>query len=248
MKRQARFFLVALGFGLIMLPPWNVVQAQDAREEGPTEIEKCQTISKSGSYKLVHNLTFTGAIGVCLQITADFVTIDLAGFMISASSGRVGGFGPTAIMAAADRSSIVVRNGSISSFFEGIDLRGDGSIVEGLRVGGPCPCGIGISAKGIVRGNTTVGIADIAAGGIGIVATGTVTGNYATGSRDAGFEIGQGSTVIGNTAIDNVFGPGPGIGISVNCPSNVTDNTAVNNNANLVLNGDGCNNTNNVAL
>ena len=58
-----------------------------------------------------------------------------------------------------------MRNGSISSFFEGIDLRGDGSIVEGLRVGGPCPCGIGISAKGIVRGNTTVGIADIAAGG-----------------------------------------------------------------------------------
>ena len=164
MRRPTAVFPIVFALGPMIIAPLDGTRA-DGREEGPTEIEKCQTISKSGSYKLVHNLTFTGAIGVCLQITADFVTIDLAGFMISASSGRVGGFGPTAIMAAADRSSIVVRNGSISSFFEGIDLRGDGSIVEGLRVGGPCPCGIGISAKGIVRGNTTVGIADIAAGG-----------------------------------------------------------------------------------
>ena len=36
-------------------------------------------------------------------------------------------------------------------------------------------------------------------------------------------------------------------GISVQCPSNVTDNTAVNNGTNLFLQGDGCNNTNNVA-
>jgi hypothetical protein len=47
--------------------------------------------------------------------------------------------------------------------------------------------------------------------------------------------VGQGSTVIG-------------VGLVVGCPSNVTDNTAVNNpGGNLVLNGTGCNNTNNVA-
>jgi len=63
-------------------------------------------------------------------------------------------------------------------------------------------------------------------------------------SRVAEYEIGQGSTVIGNTALGN---PGSFAGIRVSCPSNVTDNTAVGNVENLVLNGDGCNNTNNVA-
>jgi hypothetical protein len=57
-----------------------------------------------------------------------------------------------------------------------------------------------------------------------------------------GLDIGQGSTVIGNTSSMNFAG------IRVACPSNVTDNTAVNNpNGNLMLEGNGCNNTNNVA-
>jgi hypothetical protein len=58
-----------------------------------------------------------------------------------------------------------------------------------------------------------------------------------------GMIIGQGSSVIGNTVTNNLMG------IVVSCPSNVTDNTAVNNNANrdnLILQGQGCNNTNNV--
>ena len=61
-------------------------------------------------------------------------------------------------------------------------------------------------------------------------------------------QIGEGSTVIGNTATQNGYGSEQGVGIFVECPSNVTDNTAVNNvGVNLVLNGTGCNNTNNVA-
>ena len=76
MGRRAAFFPIALALGVIILAPRAGGQAQDARE-GPTEIEKCRTIDKPGSYKLVNNLTFTGTTGVCLQITADFVTIDL---------------------------------------------------------------------------------------------------------------------------------------------------------------------------
>jgi hypothetical protein len=138
-----------------------------------------------------------------------------------------------------------VRNGTISGFFRGVVVGGNGSIVEGLRVlGSRCPCGLGIAATGIVRGNTVVGIAGLPGNGTGISATGIVTGNYVTGSRATGLEIGQGSTVIGNTAVG---APG-NVGISVSCPSNVTDNTALENaQVNLELNGDGCNNTNNVA-
>jgi hypothetical protein len=48
--------------------------------------------------------------------------------------------------------------------------------------------------------------------------------------------------VIGNTATHNTE-----FGIVADCPSNLTDNTAVNNGTNLVLNGDGCHSEDNVA-
>jgi hypothetical protein len=189
-------------------------------------------ISQPGSYKLVNNLTVTGA-GGCLSITADFVTIDLSGFTISGPFPRV--FPAAAIEAGAfDSVGIAVRNGSITRFAAGVILRGSGSLVEGLRVS--LGTGAGIVANGIVRGNTVLFKGD------GILATGTITGNYASGIARTAIQAGQGSTVIGNTAT----GPGA-FGISVDCPSNVTDNTAVGSSANLVLNGQGCNDTNNVA-
>ena len=82
MKTAASFFPIALAIGAIILAPLSGAKAQDA-QEGPIEIEKCQTISKPGSYKLVNNLTFTGTTGTCLLISADNVTIDLAGFTIT---------------------------------------------------------------------------------------------------------------------------------------------------------------------
>jgi hypothetical protein len=78
--------------------------------------------------------------------------------------------------------------------------------------------------------------------GVGIIASGIVTGNYV--NSQIGMEMGQGSTVIGNTVS---AGPFP-VAI-VGCPSNVTNNTFVNIagfGETLVLDGNGCNNTNNV--
>lgn len=142
-------------------------------------------------------------------------------------------------------------NGSISGFPDGVALSGFGSIVEGLRVFGGCPCNIGIAATGIVKGNTVVGIArNPGLAGIGISATGTVTGNYVIDYcgeiGGTGYSIGAGSTVIGNTAAGCPPSyPFSVTGFAVSCPSNVTDNTAVNNRVNLKLNGNGCNDTNN---
>ena len=240
MTRPAVVFPIALALGAVILAP-----TAGAREEGPIEIEKCQTISQPGSYKLVNNLTFTGNIGTCLDITASFVTIDLAGFTIT------GGLPPAeTIIAAGDNTTgITVRNGSISAFFTGfgVGLGGDASVVEGLRVAGNGGSGIrggGISATGIVRGNAVVRMAArLTAGGVGISATGVITGNYTTVNAHFGILAGGGSTVIGNTATNNAD-----VGIAVTCPSNVTDNTATGNqHVNLQLNGTGCNDTNNVA-
>jgi hypothetical protein len=246
MRSSAALFPIALALGAITLAPWHSAQAQDSRQEGPIEIEKCQTISQSGSYKLVNNLTFSSRSGTCLTITANFVTIDLAGFtIILPSPGLDTEASTSAIAAGNDTTGIAVRNGSIAGFGSGVNLEGSYSIVEGLRVGFPCPCFTGIIATGIVRGNT-VSISSAPDGSIGISASGIVSGNYVFDTRSSGMEVGQGSTVIGNT-VTGTFGF-PGFGLEVTCPSNVTNNTAVNNVVqNLVLNGNGCNNTNNVA-
>ena len=233
MARPAAVFTIMLALGAMIFAPLAGARA-DGREEGPFEIEKCQTISKSGSYK--HG---PSPPGVCLDITTNAVTIDLAGFTISGPGVTLFN-NTTAIAAGPDSFGITVRNGSISGFDTGVDLEGNGSIVEGLRV---FSIGTGIIAAGIVRGNAVVGVSGRRTPGIS--ATGTVTGNYVTSFRIAGILIGQGSTVIGNTSTNNA--PAPGFGIEVFCPSNVTDNTAVNNLTNLFLIGDGCNNTNNVA-
>jgi len=250
MKIPVAFFPVVLAFGAIIVAPRVGAQAQDSRQEGPTEIDKCQAISQSGSYKLVNNLTFNGPSGSsCLPITVSNVTIDLAGFSIISLN-------PQAVAIAATPPSgqvaegIVVRNGSISGFNQGVVALGGGSIVEGLRLSGNYePFATGISAAGIVKGNTVVGFVGIRGSGVGIGATGIITGNFVEGNG-SGMAIGLGSTVIGNTAVNNgsVELPDGGFGITVDCPSNVTDNTAVGNpRGNLVLNGSGCNNTNNVA-
>jgi parallel beta-helix repeat protein len=248
MRRPAAFLPIALALGAIILAP-----VAAAREEGPIEIEKCQTISKPGSYKLVNNLAATGD---CLVITADFVTIDLAGFLISGSGTGTGILTP----ASTPFNGLAVRNGSISGFDTGVNLDSAfTSIVEGLRV---VQNGTGIVAHVIVRGNTVFnttkgsGIVASASGVVtdndvrdaavnGIEAAGSVRGNTALGNRNFGIVTESGSTVIGNTANFNR------VGIGATCPSNLTDNTAVRNiEANIqlfVVNPGDCHSEDNVA-
>ena len=259
MRRPATLLPIVLALGVIVLAP-----DASAREEGPTEIEKCQTISQPGSYKLVNNLTATGD---CLFINADFVTLDLAGFaIIGSGAGTAIQFtGPTPQNA---RRGFAVRNGTISGFNTGVQFirvgGTDGAIVEGLRIFGTAggSAGLnGILVRGaVVKGNTVV----CGAGpGIGIrTVSSSVTGNVITACADGidafsgvvsgnivtSFVSGNGtgitieeSTAIGNTVTEY------GVGIAATCPSNLTDNTAVGNGTNLVLNGTDCHSEDNLA-
>jgi hypothetical protein len=210
MKSSATLFPIALVLWGITLAPWARAQAQDSRQEGPIEIEKCQTISQPGSYKLVNNLQ-AGLNADCLVITANAVTIDLAGFTIAgnSTSGPPGaGAGIVVPPSSGDPVGpvgITVRNGSISTFFNAVDLSSaTGSIVEGLRVSGTSAFGnSGIIANGVVKGNTVIEILGFESlpNLTGIIATGTVTGNYVANSKYIQYAIGPGSTVIGNTAM-----------------------------------------------
>jgi hypothetical protein len=218
-----------------MLMP-GLLRAQGFREEGPIEIEKCQTLNQPGSYKLVRNLSAPSGAKNCLVVGADFVTIDLAGFTISGTTSPQFTFGVTIDGFVVQ--GVAVRNGTISGFNDAVDLDGaSGSVVEGLRVF----CGSGgggITAVGIVKGNTLTNCA------VGINAGGRISGNTVVGDTTGnGINVNQGSTVIANTVTNNR------IGINSNCPANLIDNTAFNNGTNLVLiaQPETCNLSNNVA-
>jgi len=228
MRRPAALFPIALTLGAMILAP-----GAGSADQEPIKIKKCQTISEPGSYQLAQNLSAT--LATCLSITASMVTIDLAGFTISGATGA-----RTGILASGAVQGIAVRNGAIFGFLAGVILNAPGSIVEGLRVEAGLGGDNGISIpSGIVKGNTVSGFS--AGSGI-LVGVGNVTGNYVE-RNNFGISVGPGGTVIGNTANNNQQ-----FGIVAECPSNLTDNTAVNNVVtNLVLNGDGCHNEDNVA-
>lgn len=200
-------------------------------QAAPTAITACGTISQSGSYELAQNLS---ANGNCLVITAPYVTIDLEGFTIIGA-----GTGTGILVSGGNVTGTALRHGAVVGFLNAVNLGSTGyAVVEGLRVDTPLlsDVGTGISALGIVKDNVVIGLAS----GVGINATGQVTGNFVY-SFGTGMSVGPASTVIGNT----VFGTQRGL--EVVCPSNVTDNTSTGSLQNLVLGGQGCNNTNNVA-
>jgi hypothetical protein len=254
MRRPAALFPIVFALGALIF-----VSGAGAQE--PAKITACQTISQPGSYRLANNLPAIPPGLPCLVITANFVSIDLGGFSMTGSSTGEGGAG-TGVLAQGQLQGIAVRNGSISGYTPSVNLgSADGSIVEGLRVSGLGVRGSGIIATGIVKGNTATDFRFTA-----IEATGTVTGNYVSGYAVSGISVGPGSTVTGNnvsgsdginaisvatgsTVIGNTAtGTGSGIfGINVACPSNVIDNTSTGHSHNLVLSGNGCNNSNNVA-
>ena len=201
---------VALAAALVSPPAWA----------DPTVITACQTISQPGSYKLVGNLAITGGAG-CLIVAADDVTIDLAGFSIIGQQAGAGGIQSVPYLFG---HGIAVRNGSISGFVNGVALdSATSSIVEGIRVSAGAPgqqTSSGIIAQGIVKGNVVSGM------NIGIQAiTGTIADNYVENFADGIFAQ-AGSTLIGNTVINNNPATGYTTGLVVTCPSNVINNTA----------------------
>src|ERR1700752_3140687 len=108
MARPAAFFPIVRALGTTILAPLAVARA-DGREEGPTEINQCQTISQPGSYQLVKNLTGpVNGNADCLVIAASFVTIDLAGFTMTGGNTQSPRGSGTAILAVPPSSGSLV--------------------------------------------------------------------------------------------------------------------------------------------
>jgi parallel beta-helix repeat protein len=203
-------------------------------------------ISQAGSYRLSGNLTVPDANTTAISVNADNVTIDLNGFSIIGPTVCVG----TPVTSCSPTGSGVGVNGNLHRNITVVNgtVRGMGQ--DGLAGGSGGSSGVHVEkmhadsngrdgiivSYGTVIGNTVTGN-----GREGISADhSTVSGNTVTGNHFEGISVSS-STVSGNTSSFN-----GSYGIAANCPSSIVGNTATNNIVNLAF-GAGCANANNAA-
>jgi hypothetical protein len=197
-----------------------------------TGISACVTITASGSYVLTRNLVATGD---CLVVAADFVTIDLAGHLITGNGTGAG------IRDSGFRRGIAVYNGSVTNFLAGVRFCGQGSIeilIDRMRVIDNGSDGISLcdgmavvkdsissgNSQGIFAGPRSVVRSTTASNndsiGVQVGVGSTVIGNTADENGNTGLSILEGSTIMNNSARGNAQ-----FGLVVTCPSNVLGNT-----------------------
>ncbi len=160
---------------------------------GPTEITACQDITQPGAYVLVNNLTATASD--CIRVSADVVSIDLAGFTIDMTGGPltdtagIRNIDPGAGFA----DGLSVGGGTITGFASGILIEGGiGHRIEGVRIVGNTVEGIrfdyGIfpppGIANMVKDNVIVGNGTGAGGRGGLVfqCPGAILGNIIAGN------------------------------------------------------------------
>jgi Right handed beta helix region len=218
------------------------------------KIQKCGPITSPGSYVLGNNLTSTDE---CLVIQADFVTIDLGGFLIRRLLVRDAGDAHGITDRNVARRGITIRNGTIRNFTNGIHLvlssdiliervslldntdsgidAGPGTVVRDCIVTGNGSQGILLRSEALVTGNLVA-----RNGSEGILLTlgrGNIIGNSVHGNGATGIAAtGDGGSFVSNNSstANGLFG------IGVACPSVVLGNTAAFNVLGNINLGDGC--------
>jgi parallel beta-helix repeat protein len=207
------------------------------------------TINAPGFYYLTKNLSHNGT---AITVNANDVTIDLMGFSLSGP-----GSGTNYGIYMNGRSNVEIRNGTIRSFGSdgileaaqqtaknhrvlnvravgnggrGIALFGNGYQVKGCTASDNGDDGIFAGRGSVVTGNTAGNN-----GGDGIYGNGynLIAWNVSRDNSGNGITAVGGSTVIGNTAFNNVYG------VSASSGCTVTGNTAYSNSKNGISVGPG---------
>jgi hypothetical protein len=153
--------------------------AAPAGAEGCRPIDSIPyTIDEPGLYCLVCDFQTDLDVGAAITVDADNVTIDFQQFSID---NRSAGWGTGAIgVQAYERSDVVVRNGTLMGFFEGVSLSGplgvqtsNNHLVEDMRIAYSIRNGIGINGFGsVVRRNVVYETGNAEEVGTGIFLTG----------------------------------------------------------------------------
>jgi hypothetical protein len=185
--------------------------AETAHAQSAIPVHNCTTIWVSGSYVVTDNLAVTpGNVQTdaatsaltCIDIAADFVTLDLAGHTIFGPPGtRLNGDDVYGIFTF-QHNAIEVRSGALTRFVDGIGFSGNGFTIEKIRAFNNSQVGINIvSGSGHrIVGNTAMGNL---VNGIAFTCPAVAVGNAADGNGSLQIS-GQGT---GCTQADNSPAP-----------------------------------------
>jgi len=136
----------------------TLAAADRASAAGVVLIDACQTLSTANTvYKLTADLHICND---CLVVANDKITIDLQGHSIRSICGNIGG----AVVNLGDRDAIVVKNGSVNGFLNGVDLgRSTRASVLGVTAtnngGDHGGIGISVGAQSLVKSSEVSGSA-----------------------------------------------------------------------------------------
>ena len=233
--RIGRTYLLLMNGALLLGGTGTVAIAAEERdlpERGAVEISRCQTIDQPGSYIVVRNLK---ASGDCLVITADGVTVDLNGFTLTGEGSGTAIKGPEVPPRTLAAIRTTVRNGHITHFARATDLSGTVDAVHAVSNDEGIVVSVGIVRGCIAQFNTGTGIAlrdGLVSGnlvvpngtGIAVEEAAVVTGNEVLGNA-----TGIDAKGLGSGLSHNVVDGNSEIGLQVQCPANLSNNTAVGN-------------------
>jgi len=181
----------------------------------PRVINACQTLTEPGSYVVNRNLQSSGD---CLVVAADFVTIDLDGFVITGSGTGFGVGSPVLV----ERRSINVRNGVITGFDTGVYLEYASDVtVERVTASANANNGIVVGNYSSVRASQAVTNGGT---GIRVAIGGNVNGNTVARNGLNGISTVEGASVLNNVSRNNGRN-----GVVMDCPGLFMGNTASNN-------------------
>jgi len=202
----------------------------------PRVLNTCATITESGAYVVGRNIA---ANGDCFVVAADFVNVDLDGFVVSGN-----GTGAAFVeQLGVGRRGLQVRNGVVTGFANGVFMNGSTAmVIERMQF-------VSNSQYGVRAGNmVTVSnslFAGNGGGGMLLDQRALVTGNTVNDNTGTGISVGIGSSVVGN-AVGRNTGSGISLaegglvansvsrnnmqdGVLMDCPGTVVNSTVSNN-------------------
>lgn len=213
-----------------------VILAAPASAAAPRTLTNCTTITDPGAYVVGRNLS---ASGDCFVIAADFVNLDLDGFVIAGN-----GTGSAVVeQLAVGRKGVTVKNGVITGFLRAIFMGNSaGMTIEGVTATGNMSNAITVGDNATVTRNQVssnagtglvLGFRSLASAnnvsdntGTGILANNgaNITGNTIGHNGGSGISVAEGAVISNNVSRNNTS-----YGIVADCPSLVIGNTTSNN-------------------
>ena len=200
-----------------MLPPLAACGASSVL------IPDCQVINTPGAYEVSNNLPGSGgllATGNCLEIEASYISINLAGFVLTgdgSGDGVTDGFDTTE-----PKLGTAVLNGTITGFRDGVSLGGGESAIQAVRVANNQRAGIHVASNSVVSACQAI---QNGRNGISVSGSDTiVTGSTSSGNGGNGINAGVGALVAKNVVINNGAAANGANGLAVNNFGIVKDN------------------------